>query len=139
MFRWIRSEHKIRQKSWDPDLFRSGSVCGIWIWIRLKVLVLDLDLDPNGTCDPFGIWDPHGTQDLSCDLDPFETEPVICLGSGSEWTFVNPFVFWIRLDYVIGNVQSKVSSSKSRMSLDSFKNSFVFLEPSSIIRNNFGL
>ena len=92
MFRWIRSEHKIRQKSWDPDLFRSGSVCGIWI--RLKVLVLDLD--PNGTCDPFGIWDPHGTQDLSCDLDPFETEPVICLGSGSEWTFVNPFVFWIR-------------------------------------------
>ena len=39
------------------------------------MLDLDLDLDPDGTWDVFRIWDPNGTQDLSCDLDLFETEP----------------------------------------------------------------
>ena len=98
MFRWIRTEHRIRQKSWDPDLFRSGSVCGIWIWIRLKVLDPDLDLDPKGTCDPFGIWDPDGTQDLSCDLDPFETEPGSVFGSGSVYNGTcDLFRIWIRM------------------------------------------
>ena len=77
MFRWNRSEHKIREKSWEPDLFRSGSVCGIWI--RLKTM--DLDLDPFESADLDPDLDPFESVDL--DLDPFETEPGSVFGSGS--------------------------------------------------------
>ena len=65
-------------------MFRSGSVCGIRIWIRLETL----DLDLNGTCDLFRIWDPNGTREPCCVLDPFETKPgSVLLDHWAEFSF----------------------------------------------------